>query len=137
MPNSVHPDDSVQYCHPSALLPCDDPSKLTNICEPMWHITEKLQVGQFGGGEMPTACSPTALTAGNFVDIAFTFDIFIMKTRRGRQVVRAHLNLEHVLQLMPLRHADAVSGLCAPHSATKVIHSLLLPPRLPNRLSYL
>ncbi|KIJ13578.1 hypothetical protein PAXINDRAFT_13542 [Paxillus involutus ATCC 200175] len=52
------------------------------------------------------SCSSTAFSAGDVVDIAFTFDIFIMRTWHNRRVVRAHLNLEHVLQLTPARHTE-------------------------------
>ncbi|KAF8836067.1 hypothetical protein BDN67DRAFT_882647, partial [Paxillus ammoniavirescens] len=31
---------------PSALMPCDDPTKQADICEPAWHVMEKLQIGR-------------------------------------------------------------------------------------------
>ena len=101
--------------HSSVVTVIEDPAGRTCPLLPCWRIIDRLEVGHWVENKA-VACSSTVLHEGDFVDVGISFDIFILPLclrvhgyePHGKQLVRAHMKVEHVLQLCPTDQASEV-----------------------------
>ncbi|KAJ7158207.1 hypothetical protein C8R43DRAFT_1124829 [Mycena crocata] len=91
---------------PSALERGDDPMGYCKAVDAQWRVLSKVRTGQYifdeaepkDGEKVP--CDPLVVSEGDFVDVCLGFDI--VTHRRDNQLeVKVHLNIEHVLILVP------------------------------------
>jgi hypothetical protein len=93
----------------SVLTEMDDPHGWLSAIDKEWRVVEKLEVGRRLPDDRMVACSPYALSKGDFVDIGVEMDISTTCTPSGRLRNHVHLSIVHVLQLLP---ACLVSEVC-------------------------
>ena len=99
---------------PSVVTVLEDPAGRTVPLLSSWRVLDRLEIGRWAENKA-IACSSAVLREGDFVDVGISFDIFVLPLRRrayhsnAKHLVRAHLNIEHVLQLCPVEAASEVS----------------------------
>lgn len=84
----------------------DDPVDLAATVNDQWRVTEMLSLGRIVDNS-PVACPASAICKGDFVDVGVSFDVVVKRDRKGGKSVRAHLKLQHVLQLLPARQVGS------------------------------
>ena len=87
----------------------DDPHGWAPAVARDWRVMDKLEIGRRLPDGSTVACSPFALSKGDFVDVGVEFDVSTSRTPNGHVRNHVHLAIAHVLQLLPACIAQEVS----------------------------
>ncbi|KAJ7155912.1 hypothetical protein C8R43DRAFT_949466 [Mycena crocata] len=104
----------------SALEPGDDPMEYCKAIDREWRVMSKVAVGMYVPDEIEESegdkvpCDPMVVSEGDFVDVCVGFDIVTRRSKDNKLVVQVHLNIEHVLVLVPAVEADEQEGTMEP-----------------------
>ena len=93
------------------LTEMDDPHGWAPAVNKEWRVVEKLEVGRRLPDRRTVACSPFALSKGDFVDVGVELDISTSRAPNGRMRNSVHLSIVHVLQLLPASIVQEVGNL--------------------------
>ena len=120
---------STQH-QPSVVTVIDDPAGRTAPLLSSWRIVNRVEVRRWIGNKA-VACSLAVMREGDFVDVGISFDIFVLPLHRrsfesdAKRMIRAHLKIEHVLQLCPTHTAAEVSDVV--QNCTMTVNAFRLP----------
>lgn len=87
----------IQNAPADVLSAADDPKGLRARVSSEWRVLEKLPIGRRLPNGKVVACNHIALSRGDFVEVAATFDV----AYRGSVGVQIHLNISQVIQILP------------------------------------